>query len=514
MLWYIKNWNNRYSPPNSAVKLNYVNPVAVGICLLSYLVLISAFILKKIFKPNTRPPTRERHVLPSRTTLLYLLNLAPLLVIIASSLFANYAIHHPHLSQYHKTIKVVGVLPSGLDIFRPISNKYNWLPLFYDTLPITLLLFMESYTVAKRMADMRGEAHLLHSCQELVALGLANVCGSLTSCFPVCGSLSRTSLNGSAGARTPLSSAVTGAIVALSLLFFTELFRYIPYPALTAIVWVAVTDLIGVSDLVESWRHSPQDFAVMTVTLLGTFLFGTEIGLGAGLVASALVLLLGYAFHHRRLPQWNSVSPSDRESRTYVSDRDEAEEWLGREGEGWNADEGREAPLLLVFRINNDVVFLTLPAIQECVASALLVADKPHEWPPLMSSDTASAPSAVVLDFRDVKIVDFSGLLWLKELSAQLDSQGRELAIVKIRPELEMKLLDYGIRWRAVGDVVGRCAQGGGDTLLMSGSSPVLGAMSLHPLVEDKSAATSHAYSPPASGGGLEGGGGDGGSTD
>jgi MFS superfamily sulfate permease-like transporter len=76
---------------------------------------------------------------------------------------------------------------------------------------------MESYSVARRIASLRGELHILNASQELFANSAANLLACVSTAFPVCGSFSRSSLNHAAGARAPLSKATTMIVVIIAL---------------------------------------------------------------------------------------------------------------------------------------------------------------------------------------------------------------------------------------------------------------------------------------------------------
>ena len=78
---------------------------------------------------------------------------------------------------------------------------------------IALVSFLESIAVAKSLAGRRREK--VDSNQELVALGVANVCGSFLSAYPTSGSLSRSALVAqTSGARcTPLHGLVASCLV-------------------------------------------------------------------------------------------------------------------------------------------------------------------------------------------------------------------------------------------------------------------------------------------------------------
>lgn len=59
--------------------------------------------------------------------------------------------------------------------------------------------------------------HLKDPNQELIGIGVANLCGTFFSAYPATGSFSRSAINSKAGARTPLSGWFTGIVVIIAL---------------------------------------------------------------------------------------------------------------------------------------------------------------------------------------------------------------------------------------------------------------------------------------------------------
>ena len=55
-----------------------------------------------------------------------------------------------------------------------------------------------------------AEGKRLDTTQEMIALGLSNICGSFFHAMPVTGSFSRTAVNYSSGVRTPFGGVFTG----------------------------------------------------------------------------------------------------------------------------------------------------------------------------------------------------------------------------------------------------------------------------------------------------------------
>ena len=97
--------------------------------------------------------------------------------------------------------------------------------------------------------------------------------------------------------RGPLSAVEDyhTLVVILALQVLTDSFYYIPYAALSAIIWVGITNLIDIHDFWNAWKYSKKDFFTMTITFLVTLIFETSIGLG-GLVVSILIYLAEVSF--------------------------------------------------------------------------------------------------------------------------------------------------------------------------------------------------------------------------
>ncbi len=68
------------------------------------------------------------------------------------------------------------------------------------------------------------------------------------------GSLSKTAVNASAGARSQLSGLIVAALTIITLLALTGLFEDLPEATLAAIVIAAVIELVDVSALISLYR--------------------------------------------------------------------------------------------------------------------------------------------------------------------------------------------------------------------------------------------------------------------
>lgn len=187
-------------------------------------------------------------------------------------------------------VAVVGAIPGGLPALSlPAFDAGVWGQLALPALLISLIGFVESVSVAQTLAAKRRQR--VDSNAELVGLGAANLASGVSGGFPVTGGFSRSVVNFDAGARSPMAGVFTAGGIALTALFFTPWFYYLPKATLAATIIVAVLTLVDLGALKRAWRYSRADFTAMLVTLAGVLLAGVEIGVIAG-VAAALALHL------------------------------------------------------------------------------------------------------------------------------------------------------------------------------------------------------------------------------
>ncbi|PJI94652.1 SulP family inorganic anion transporter [Luteimicrobium subarcticum] len=128
--------------------------------------------------------------------------------------------------------------------------------------------------------------------QESVAQAGANVGAGLLQGMPVSTSLSASSLNDRAGARTGVASLTSGAVVLLALLVLAPLFSSLPKPVLAALIIEAVVmGMMDVPEMRRLRRVSRVDFWVAVAALVATLVVGVLAGVVVGIVLSLLWLV-------------------------------------------------------------------------------------------------------------------------------------------------------------------------------------------------------------------------------
>ena len=200
-----------------------------------------------------------------------------------------------HLDLYD--VKIIGDIPTGLPSPSIPDFTQNY---FKDLLPLALTLsliaFMEAISQAKAIEDKHND-YKVDANQELIALGLSNIVGSIFKIYPSTGGFSRTAVNDQSGAKTGMSFIIAAGLVALTLLFLTPLFYYLPKAVLGGIIIVAVMGLINIKYPVKLWKYKKDDL----IMLLGTFAVTLTIGIKEGIIVG-VILSLGFLIFRSTRP--------------------------------------------------------------------------------------------------------------------------------------------------------------------------------------------------------------------
>ena len=187
-------------------------------------------------------------------------------------------------------VAIVGSVPGGLPALAlPSGSMDDILHLLPIAVTIAAIGFMEATSVARAFARRRG--YEIRPNTELWGLGLANAGAALIGAFPVTGGLARTAVNAQAGARSGLAALITASAVALTLLFLTPLFYYLPRAVLASIIISAVVGLVDVAEVRHLYRHAPPQLAVMATTFAAILVAGISTGLLIGIGTAIAVAL-------------------------------------------------------------------------------------------------------------------------------------------------------------------------------------------------------------------------------
>jgi sulfate permease, SulP family len=247
---------------------------------------------------------------------------------------------------------------------------------------VALLLIGFSQTAGDARAFATRHRYRVDVDQESLAQGMANVAAGAFQGMPVSTSLSASSLNESAGARTPLASLVTGVLVLLTLLVLAPVFSSLPKPVLAALIIDAVVfGMIDVAELRRLYRVKRVDFVIAAVAIVGVL----SVGVLAGVVFG-IALSLGWLVYVATTPPIPVIAAEDG---------------------------------LVVLRPDGGLFFATADALHDRLRQIAQDSD-----PPL---------HAVVLDLEGVDFVDSQGSAKLVELAELADLNRITLRLVRVK---------------------------------------------------------------------------------
>lgn len=305
-------------------------------------------------------------------------------------------------------VAVLGTVPAGLPVpsLRGLDAGAAG-ALLPGAVTIALLAYLEGISVARALAVRTRQP--IDATQELFASGGANLAAGLFQAFPVAGGFSRTAVNYDAGARTPLASVVTAAIVALSVGLFAPLFRSLPSVALAAVVVVAVVGLIDVADARRTWQIDRWDGAVWLLTAATTIVVGVEQGIATGVVVSIALFVLRVGRPH--IAELGRVRGADiyRNRARYDTIAD---------------------PHVAIIRVDGPLFFANSRHVEAWMEG--LLANRPKA-------------RAVVLDMSAVGAIDASGAHMLSTLDRTLAAADVELRLVTVRGPVHDALVRAGL---------------------------------------------------------------------
>ena len=310
-------------------------------------------------------------------------------------------------------LAIVGSIDSGLpSVGLPDVSRSDYVELFGAAIGVMLVGFAEGLGAAKTYASREG--YDIDTNRELLGLGAANVGAGLTSGMVVNGSLSKTAVNGSAGARSQLSGTTAAVLTLVTLLLLTGLFEKLPEATLAAIVIAAVIELVDIDSLRRLWRvrggvlgranrvTNRVDFLAAAAALLGVLLLDTLPGLVIGIGVS-LVLLIA----HTSRPHVAVLVPV-----THGSDDSRGRVWVDA-----SRNPGLPAsPGVVVVRVEAPLLFANADFVRERVRD-------------LVSS--TEGVRLVVLDGQATPSIDVTASAMLVQLRTDLRRSGVELVLAE-----------------------------------------------------------------------------------
>ncbi|GAA5840778.1 hypothetical protein JCM9279_001217 [Rhodotorula babjevae] len=192
-------------------------------------------------------------------------------------------------------ISILGDVPSGFQHMGQPKLPTDLMSKIAPQLPVsTIILLLEHIAIAKSFGRVNN--YKIDPNQELIAIGVSNLVGTLFNAYPATGSFSRSAIKAKAGVRTPLAGMFTGVCVVIALYALTGAFYWIPNAALAAVIIHAVLDLIASPRQVYAfWKVSPLEALIFVIAVVVAVFSTVEISIYTSVGCSVALLLFRIA---------------------------------------------------------------------------------------------------------------------------------------------------------------------------------------------------------------------------
>jgi len=190
-----------------------------------------------------------------------------------------------HLDQYG--VKLLPEVSSGLPglIFPDISVMENHvLDIIIEAFSIAAVIMAQTLLASGSYAQKYG--YLISSRKELLAYAGMNIAGGAVGCCPINGSVSRSAIADSNGAKSQIMSLSAGISMILILLFGTPLLKYLPVPVLTGIVMTALIGILDFKMMKRLWDTCKSEWVIFMLSFIAVLILGTVNGVVVGCMLS------------------------------------------------------------------------------------------------------------------------------------------------------------------------------------------------------------------------------------
>jgi SulP family sulfate permease len=161
--------------------------------------------------------------------------------------------------------------------------------LFGLAVALAFISTLESGSMARSMASRTGQT--VNPNQDMLALGMSNLASAYLSGMPASGSLTRSALNHSSGAQTPVASILNGLFCLAGALLLMPLIQYVPKAALSMLIILVSVSLINKRQIRISLFSTNSDAVVFLITLIFTLLVPLHVAIFVGVGVSIILYL-------------------------------------------------------------------------------------------------------------------------------------------------------------------------------------------------------------------------------
>lgn len=187
-------------------------------------------------------------------------------------------------------LKMVGSIPAQLPPFSvPDLSAGSIRDLGSEAFAVALLGLIEAVSISRAIASRSHQR--IHGNQEFIGQGLSNMVGSFFSSYAGSGSFTRSGINFTAGAVTPMSAIFAALCLMLIILLIAPWMAYLPIAAMGGVILLVAYNLIDFHHIKKIFDLSRSETAILLVTFFATLFMELEFAIYLGVLLSLIIFL-------------------------------------------------------------------------------------------------------------------------------------------------------------------------------------------------------------------------------
>lgn len=310
-------------------------------------------------------------------------------------------------------IRVVDAVDPGLpNLSMPTFSVSTLQTLLPAALAIAIVILAQSSAVIRNTASRFDEP--VDDNRDLNALGFANIASAMTSGFAINGSPPRTLASEMNGGRTQMVNIYMAVFIGLILLFFTEMFTYLPVAALAVVICMVGVHLFDIKQLKRIARTRKNELVIALIALFGVALFGVQYGVLIAIATSIVDRL------RRQYKPSDEILLRDGKLARWANERLDSHHKY------------RSSPTgVLAYRFSGSLFFENANYFSRRLTAAVKSAKKPVH--------------TVVLDTGGINDIDFTAAEVLKRLVHKFNADDVLFCLAHVSPSLKILLDKYNL---------------------------------------------------------------------
>ena len=264
---------------------------------------------------------------------------------------------------------------------------------------IAMLGSIESLLSAVVADGMIGSRH--RSNMELVAQGFANIVSSIIGGIPATGAIARTATNVKNGGRTPLAGIIHAITLLIIMLLAAPYAKLIPLACLAGILIVVAYNMSEWHNFKSVIKGNFYDRSVLLTVFFLTVVFDLIIAIEIGMVLSSFLFI-------KRMADIMQVNVLETQGKD-----DHIISGLPKE--------------IMIYEITGALFFGAMQTFQEALRH------------------TNQKPKAIILNLRNVSLIDATGLYRLEEVITSFHAQGMIIYLTEYKPAIRAEIAKTSI---------------------------------------------------------------------